>query len=614
MEVDIPSLLNTIETLENNLLASRVSHGYWEGRLSSSALSTATAVFALHMVDGNKYQELIEKGLSWLSENQNENGGWGDTIKSPSNLSTTLLCYSSLGIVKTEARYANVIRKTEGWLIQRAGSLDAEILSKALDEKYGKDKTFSVPILTMCALADRLGENPWRLIKSLPFELAVFPHWFYKWLRLPVVSYALPALIAIGQVKYHHLKPRNPLTRFLRGITRNRCLKILTGLQPDNGGFLEATPLTSFVVLSLAGSGNKNHEVVNKGIDFLIDSIREDGSWPIDTNLATWVTTLSLNALAVGDGIKNLLSEKERKQLLDWLLSSQHRRIHPYTHAAPGGWAWTDMPGAVPDGDDTSGVLISLYNLGITNEQVLNAVTMGIQWLLNLQNKDGGIPTFCRGWSNLAFDRSAPDITAHALAAMFLWIDSLPPALQNHTHKAIDNCLNYLESIQRKNGSWIPLWFGNEFTSKQENPVYGTARVLSYLSKMPVAHQERLRGIYKKAIEWLIAAQNQDGGWGGDKDVQSSIEETALSVDALAEVLLIMRKTKSFIEQSTTEKTIEEVISRGVDWIIVHTDKGKSLSSSPIGLYFARLWYYEELYPAVFSLSALKKTRKFVRE
>ena len=33
------------------------------------------------------------------------------------------------------------------------------------------------------------------------------------------------------------------------------------------------------------------------------------------------------------------------------------------------------------------------------------------------------------------------------------------------------------------------------------------------------------------------------------------------------------------------------------------------LSAAPIGLYFARLWYYEELYPLVFALSGLGAMR-----
>ena len=69
-------------------------------------------------------------------------------------------------------------------------------------------------------------------------------------------------------------------------------------MQPESGGYLEATPLTSFVVMSLAGMGQTDSPVVEAGVRFLVESMRDDGSWPIDTNLATWVTTLSIGALA----------------------------------------------------------------------------------------------------------------------------------------------------------------------------------------------------------------------------------------------------------------------------------------------------------------------------
>lgn len=65
-------------------------------------------------------------------------------------------------------------------------------------------------------------------------------------------------------------------------------------------GFLEATPLTSFVCMSLLGCDLFDHLVTQRCLQFIEASVREDGSWPIDTNLTTWVTTLSVNALGAG--------------------------------------------------------------------------------------------------------------------------------------------------------------------------------------------------------------------------------------------------------------------------------------------------------------------------
>ena len=57
-------------------------------------------------------------------------------------------------------------------------------------KRYGDDKTFAVPILANAAMA---GLVEWKEVGVLPFEAACVPQRFYHWLRLPVVSYAIPA-------------------------------------------------------------------------------------------------------------------------------------------------------------------------------------------------------------------------------------------------------------------------------------------------------------------------------------------------------------------------------------------------------------------------------------
>ena len=371
MPPDRAAFEETLANARRRLLDARNSAGHWEGELSSSALSTATAVFALYQVvsgyEGDpagfplvsKAGRLIREGLGWLALNQNPDGGWGDTTRSLSNISTTALCWAAFVSDENWAAgaYDATLRAAEGWLVKAAGSLEPAALAKAIADRYGEDRTFSVPILTMCALAGRLGpgREAWDLVTPLPFELAALPQRWFKWLKLPVVSYALPALIAIGQVR-HVLRPsRNPFARFFRKITRGRTLKLLTRIQPSSGGFLEATPLTSFVVMSLAAAGKAGHPVVQRGVEFLTRSVRPDGSWPIDTNLSTWVTTLSVNALAHNPDFHQIMPAGERAKVRDWLLAQQYRTEHPYTLADPGGWAWTDLPGGVPDADDTPG-------------------------------------------------------------------------------------------------------------------------------------------------------------------------------------------------------------------------------------------------------------------
>ncbi len=61
--------------------------------------------------------------------------------------------------------------------------------------------------------------SAWRDVPALPFELACLPvSRMLRFLRLPVVSYALPALVAIGQARFFHREPWNPLARLLRRL------------------------------------------------------------------------------------------------------------------------------------------------------------------------------------------------------------------------------------------------------------------------------------------------------------------------------------------------------------------------------------------------------------
>ena len=594
--------------LRERLLAARTPAGHWEGELSSSPLSTATAVTALTLAGG--HEGLVRGGLHWLAAHQNPDGGFGDADGCPSNISTTTLAWATLGQHRAVGN-----ERTEAWLSRRVGPLTAESLAAAITHVYGDDRTFAVPILTHCALAGRFG---WEHVPVLPFELAALPHAWFKWVGLPVVSYALPALIAIGQAQHHHHPTASRAGRAVRDAVRARTLRILESIQPASGGFLEAAPLTSFVTMALAGSGLAGHPVARQGVAFLTGSVRDDGSWPIDTNLATWLTTLSINAL--GGAAFTL---EERRYLRGWLIDQQYRVVHPYTQSAPGGWAWTDLSGGVPDGDDTPGALLALAELAAADDgarrragtgegaggerapatqgattasagtgrpgterraasstvhavpragrmrqgsrrglpahdaETLAAATAGVGWLIDLQNDDGGVPTFCRGWGRLPFDQSSPDLTAHALRAWRAWRD-----LDPRVDRAMERAVAYLVRHQRPDGSWVPLWFGNPWTPDQTNPVYGTARVLECGDLLPASARRR-------GEAFLRTMQQEDGSFG-------AVEETALAVAATGD-------------------------ARGRRWLLTRS----AFEPAPIGLYFAKLWYFEKLYPLIFTVAAL---------
>lgn len=603
-------LRSAVEQAVGALLAARNANGHWVGELAPSALATATAVCALAVLQragatlSNDAANAIALGLDWLARNVNEDGGWGDTPLNFSNISTTALCWAAYGAVPgADAQYGAVVAAAEKWIIANTGGLEPEQLAGAIVRRYGKDRTFAVPILTACALSGRLGKGrgAWRFVPQLPFELAALPAKWFAALRLPVVSYALPALIAIGHVRHHELPSRNPVLSVVRDMTRERTLVILETIQPASGGFLEAVPLTAFVTMSLAGCGYVDHPVVRLGADFLQKSKRADGSWAVDSNLATWLTTLSVNTLAGSrgvDGVAVWLDYESRRKITAWLLDQQFKVEHPYTHAAPGGWAWTNLPGGVPDADDTAGALIALHNLGERSADVLAAAERGVEWLVNLQNDDGGIPTFCRGWTNLPFDRSGPDLTAHALRAWVLWGNEIAGRLRQRLEESMGKALRYLGRTMREDGTWLPLWFGNQWHPQSENPVYGTSRVVEALRCALAADYPQAGVRLGEGTRALVRLQLPDGSWnGGGNSGPPSIEETALAVTALAGVRNTPA-TRAFLRDP------DATVVPGVGWLLEQCKNWGELPASPIGFYFANLWYYERLYPLIFVTGA----------
>lgn len=565
--------------------------GFWTGELSSSALGVAVAVAALHFDDPLQNSREISSGLRWLEKNINTDGSFGDTPESPGNISTTLLVYAAVNLyAPADANLAGLQKKMAGYLERNDINLSSDQVSAAILNHYRKDYTFSVPILTMCALCGIPGENAFDKIPQLPFELSLLPGKFYRLLNLSVVSYAIPALVAVGIVIFKRKKQNFPWG-WIRKRSVRKALEVLHRMLPESGGFLEAIPLTAFVSLSLIHAGYKDSDVVRKGIGFLKKTQREDGGWPIDVDLSTWVTTLGIKSLRSKKD--EILTPEEQEKLAIHLKSIQNQAVHPFNGTAPGGWGWTCYPGSVPDGDDTPGAILALLQLQPA-EQVRREVLAGCSWLFKLQNKDGGFPTFTRGWGKLPFDRSCADLTGHCLLALstvfHIYSPDFSGAEKVRFRKSIRKAADYLHKNQLHDGSWLPLWFGNQHTPNHLNPVYGTARVLTYLQDLPQDFHEKdfIVPMAESGIAFLLKAQREDGSWGGDRSVAGTVEETALAVSALVQT------------------GNEECLRRGLSWLDKYT-REEGLRASAIGLYFASLWYDEKMYPLTAYIDAITR-------
>jgi squalene-hopene/tetraprenyl-beta-curcumene cyclase len=219
----------------------------------------------------------------------------------------------------------------------------------------------------------------------------------------------------------------------------------------------------------------------------------------------------AIAAFALGEA-----SEPPRDALrkcADWLLTKEVRRKGDWSikrpNTEPSGWYFEFANEYYPDIDDTAMVLLALNRSRGTRPNEQKACEeRAIKWLLDMQSKDGGWAAFDvdNNWRPLSFvpfadhnamlDPTCPDITGRVLEALCAYgLD--------RSHAAIRKGVEYLVRTQEQDGSWYGRW-GVDY-------VYGTFLALRGLAAAGVSDRE---AYVQRALEWVRAIQNFDGGWG----------------------------------------------------------------------------------------------------
>jgi squalene-hopene/tetraprenyl-beta-curcumene cyclase len=253
--------------------------------------------------------------------------------------------------------------------------------------------------------------------------------------------------------------------------------------------------------------------VTRRGIDKLL-VIGEHEAYCQPCVSPVWDTTLTAHAMMEAGDEAAMASAKRG---LDWLVPKQILDVKGDWAAKrpdvrPGGWAFQYNNAHYPDLDDTAVVVMSMDRMqrATGGHDYDDAIARGREWIEGMQSDDGGWAAFDVNnleyyLNNIPFsdhgallDPPTEDVTARC-------ISMLAQLGETKGNPQVAAAIEYLRRTQHAEGSWYGRW--------GLNYVYGTWSVLCALNTAGVSHQDPMM---RKAVEWLISIQNQDGGWGED--------------------------------------------------------------------------------------------------
>ncbi|MGX7381646.1 terpene cyclase/mutase family protein [Bacillus sp. ESY92] len=280
----------------------------------------------------------------------------------------------------------------------------------------------------------------------------------------------------------------------------------------------------------------------------------------------------------------NYLLDRQQMKKADWAV---HNR-----HAAPGGFGFSHINTNNPDCDDTQIVLKA-----IPKEYDPLQWKRGYDWLLSMQNRDGGFSAFEKNQDHFllrhlplesaedaAIDPSTPDITGRVLHLIGLEEkDTASPSILRQK----DRCVKWLIDHQEKNGSWFGRW-GVCY-------IYGTWAALTGLKAagVPSSHPA-----VQKACRFLKQIQLEDGSFG--ESCKSAELKTYVPLP-FGTVVQTAWATEALLQY---EKANNAAILKAVSFLVNHHHTEEAMYY-PVGIGLPKQFYITyHSYPFVFPMMA----------
>jgi squalene-hopene/tetraprenyl-beta-curcumene cyclase len=537
----VTGLADAIHRAQAHLLSRQAPDGHWIGELEADTTITAEYLLLGHLVDRvNPAREA--KMVRYLRRRQRPDGGFDLFEGGPTNLSATIKAYFAMKMAGVSPEDPAMVRARER-IREMGGPVRANVFTKILLALFG--------------------EYDWNGVPAMPVEIMLAPRSFFfniyevsYWSRTVIV----PLLIIMDRKPVKWLPPEQGLDelwpvprehaslRFPRLpdpfswralFWKNFFIAVDDGLKvwerfsprplrrraveaarlwleerlPLPGGLGGIYPAMANAILALRLLGYPDDHPLVLGQLKEIEALAVESADELHLQPClspVWDTALAANAL-VESGLAP--DHPALRRAAEWLLDRQvlvpgdWRVKRPWVE--PGGWPFQYANDCYPDLDDTAMVLMALEKIqGLDADRVRAARERGLGWFLGMQGRDGGWASFDADndrlyLNNIPFadhgallDPSTEDLTGRGL-------ELLGTVGYSRDFEPARRALAFIRRTQRRDGPWFGRW--------GVNYIYGTWSVLRGLR----AIGEDLRQDYvQRAVRWLEARQNPDGGWG----------------------------------------------------------------------------------------------------
>ncbi|MFQ5671685.1 MAG: squalene--hopene cyclase [Nitrospinales bacterium] len=528
------ALDRAIDRSRRFLLSQQDEDGFWVDELEANATITAELVFLMHFTDRVDLEKQ-KKCVRYLLHQQRADGSWALFHGGAGNVSTTVEAYMALKIAGKPPDRPEMARARE--FILASGGIK-------------KTRVFTKIFLAM------FGQISWKWLPAMPVEFTLLPNWFFiniyemsSWSRGVIV----PLLVVYAHQPVHRLEDdrgvRELFTEndrdlsipysgtglswrnffvFLDGVIkflgkspwkplRRRALKKaeqwVLDHQEEQGDWAGIQPAMFNAVLALHYLGYpKDHPALVKGFEAIDRFIIDKGDHLVMQSCISplWDTAIACNAL-MDAGLP--ADHPALVKSGQWMFSKQVVKPGDWKiknpHTEPGGWAFEFFNECYPDTDDTAEILMALHRIENRDTRFkLREFQRALTWLLSMQSKNGGWGAFDQD-NDLELLNKIPfadhgamlDPPTADVTGRILWLLGILGYKKEHPQ--VRRAIAFVKRNQEADGSWYGRW--------GVNYVYGTFLALTGLRSIGEAMDQ---AFVRKAVDWLEAHQNEDGGWG----------------------------------------------------------------------------------------------------